>query len=193
MRHRTVLAVLAVLGALAGCAQPVSYFQASATGDGTQCEAENGSLRFIATSADGRRHVSVRIAALPGVPPTLLVIVDKNFKTVADKATDAALNAWWSDRSRPLAFSSDKIEVTWDDGALSQKIKGVMPADKAFAAAQSSNLNDYVFTTEFPLTGFDEDSLDVRLPAVTLDGITVAPPPVHFTRSDRTIMTPSDC
>lgn len=197
MVYGRLVAALVAAVAIGGCARPVNYFQATApsTGIGTQCEAANGSLRFAADYPDHKRYLFMQVTALPGVPPTLIVVIDKNYHIGLEKQADAKLNAWWIDRRVPFMFSADNISVGWDDGENGTRytIKGLDPSGKTFEGRPSSNVNDYAFVIEFPLTEFSGDTFDVTLPAVTFEGITVAPPPVRFSRSERTILTPPDC
>lgn len=168
----------AVSALVAGCAQNLADFQPAATGG--QCIASDHGVEFRAYLPDHKRYVFVSVIAVAGLTPSLYVIADKNFR--GDQA-DKAETSWWLDRSQPFGFSADKVDVTWeDDGHLSQALHSVAASDGRFLGQPITDPNRNAFQTEFRLTGFSGDSFDVKLPAVTFDGVTVSPPPVHFTR-----------
>ncbi len=184
--------VLAVFGITTTGAQAQS---------GTRCVAIDHGVEYRAYLPDGKRYVYVDVRVLSGIEPSVFVIIDKNYDsndTVPVKNDPYA--AWWIDRSHPMGFSTDRIKVRWPDdstwqtvtGWLSgpdwqktvQTIPGLEAAGKGFIGTGSNNANTYAFQTRIDMPGFNSDEFDVTLPAVTFDGVTVAPPMVHFQRTD---------
>jgi hypothetical protein len=198
MDSRHLLAVVAAALLFGGCTPDITYFQPSATSGGLgQCDAVNHGIDFRAYLPDKRRYVFVSVIALSGTRPSVAIVVDKNYdgdrhiKSLADKKQ---LADWWIDRSRPFLFSTDRIDVTWEDGGrTSQIIPGLVARSGHFEGTGNDNVNSYAFYIEVPLPGFDADEFDVAVPAVSFDGVTVTPPLVHFTRMTTTTLQPLHC
>jgi hypothetical protein len=180
--HRYVALATGLL--LAGCAQHSVDFQTANSGG--LCIASHRGVEFRTYLPDKKRYVFASVTAIQGYRPTVYVIADKNFDPdPGTKTADRVITSWWLDRSRPFLFSADKVDVRWDDdGQASEALNGAMPHGKQFEDLPTGDPNRYAFQLQFPLSGFSGDSFDVTLPAVTVDGTTVTPPPVHFTRID---------
>ena len=178
MRHWPSFLATALFALVGGCAQNLADFQPSAAGG--QCIASDHGVEFRTYFPDHKRYVFISVIAVSGLTPSLYVIADKNFR--GDQAGKAE-TSWWLDRSQPFGFSTDKVDVSWEDeGHLSQALHSVAASDGRFLGQPITDPNRYAFQTEFRLSGFSGDSFDVKLPSVSFDGVTVSPPPVHFVR-----------
>jgi hypothetical protein len=168
----------------------------------TRCEATGNSIEFRSYLPDQRRYLFVTVKTVPGIHPSVYVFFDKNFDSNGvdlSKNTDPIV-AWWLDRSRPMAFTTNKIKVGWkahgtwhyvtslfDSGgetAVTQPIRGLTPRGDHFEGVGATDTNSFAFKLAIELPDFDGDELSVRVPSMTYDGVTVAPPEVHFTNTD---------
>ena len=198
MNHRlsTVLCCAAVLAAGPAAAQATTAQQAA------RCEANGDSIEYRSYLPDHRRFVFVTVKVLRGVHPSVFVIIDKNFEPAGVDVTNKSdpIVAWWLDRSRPMTFSTDTIKVTWKSGGVwntimgwigsdeedvvRQPLRGIAAQGGQFVGKGTSDTNSFAFQSRIELSDFSGDELAVFVPAVTFDGVTVAPPPVHFTGTD---------
>jgi len=202
MNHRWA----SVIGGAAALAAGMSPAPAESTmaPQATRCEANGDSIEYRSYLPDQRRYLFVIVKVLHGAQPSVFVIIDKNFESAGvdvTKNTDP-LVAWWLDRSRPMTFSTDKIQVTWKSGgvwntimgwigsgrqsAVTQPLRGLTAEDGHFAGKGMPDTNSFAFQSRIELPDFSGDELAVTVPAVSFDGVTVAAPPVHFTDTDET-------
>jgi hypothetical protein len=189
-------------GALALISAIVCSFGANAETP-TRCETTQSGVEYRAFLPDGKRYVYVTAKALSGVFPSIFVMVDKNYIEAGQRpAKDDPYTAWWTDRSKPMTFSTDKVRIRWKDSGtihaltswlsepdwveISQPIRGLGADGNRFTGAGSSDINTFAFQTRMEMPGFSGDEFDVILPSVSYDGATVTPPVVHFQREDRT-------
>jgi hypothetical protein len=168
----------------------------------TRCEATGNSVEYRSYLPDQRRYLFVTIKTLAGIHPSVFVFFDKNFDSNGvdlTKSTDP-LVAWWLDRSRPMAFAANKIRVGWkahgaweyvtglfgsqDETTVVQPIRGLAPRGDHFEGAGNADTNSFAFQSAVQLPDFSGDELSVRVPSMTYDGVTIAPPEVHFTSTD---------
>jgi len=172
---------------------------AQARADTPRCEALPGGVEYRAFLPDQNRYLYIAVKALPGVFPSLFVIVDKNYLAGGDKA-----NAWWLDRSRPMLFSTDTVRISWkktgtwtsmtswlrepETLSLEQPMRGLVKTADGFAGTGTHDNNAFAFQIRMEMEGFEGDGFDVALPAVRYDGVTLTPPKVHFSR-DGTALT----
>jgi hypothetical protein len=170
------------------------------------CEPVRDGVEYRAFLPDQRRFLYVSVKLLPGAFPTVFLIVDKNFQGKAAPKNDPMV-AWWLDRKRPLRFSGDKVRIAWQDkgsfhfitglfsapatAEMIQTIPGLERQGSHFEGAGNDDTNVFAFQLRFGMPGFDASEFDVYVPAVSFDGVTVAPPPIHFNREDAD--TPAKC
>jgi len=184
--------------------QPLSQAAPQPAAQFTRCESTGDSIEYRSYLPDQRRYLFVSIKVLHGVQPSVFVIIDKNFdsKGVDLSKTADPIILWWLDRTRPFVFSSDKIKVTWvaggvwntitgwigtaDVAAVTQPIRGLELENGRLEGTGTRDTNSYAYQSRIELPDFSGDELAVAVPAVSYDGITVAPPPVHFTNTDET-------
>ncbi len=168
----------------------------------SRCEAVDGGVEYRSYLPDQKRYVYVSVKALGGYYPSIFVTVDKNYDAPPGKIADNdPMNAWWIDRSKPMAFSTDKVTIRWPEHSawtsmtswistpgtkeLVQSIRGLSPADGKFVGTGAADINSFAFQSRVELTDNGPPSFDVIVPAVSYDGVTVSPPPVHFERDGR--------
>jgi hypothetical protein len=99
-----------------------------------------------------------------------------------------------------MTFSSDRIKIGWMHNGTwhfitglfssdtpsyaAQSIRGLEPRGDHFEGKGNVDNNTFAFQTRLELPDYDEDELSVFVPAVTFDGVTLAPPEIHFTNTD---------
>ena len=168
----------------------------------TRCEATGNSIEYRSYLPDQRRYLAVTIKTVRGIHPSVFVFFDKNFDSNGvdlTKSTDP-LVAWWLDRSRPMAFATNKIRVGWkkngawqfvtglfgsqDESNVAQPIRGLVPRGDHFEGVGTPNTNSFAFQSAIELPDFLGDELSVHVPSMTYDGVIIAPPDVHFTNAD---------
>jgi len=163
-----------------------------------QCEMVRDGVEYRAFLPDGRRFVYISVKMLPGAMPAVFLVVDKNY--LGKPAQGDPILAWWLDRKQPMRFSSDKLKISWkDEGsfhfitglfssddtvAISDTIPGLARQGDHFEGAGNDDNNVFAFQLSFEMPGFRGDDFDVSVPAVSYDGVTLAPPPIHFTLGD---------
>ncbi len=169
-----------------------------------RCATVTNGVEYRAYLPDGKRYVFVSVKALSGIYPSVFVMIDKSYETSGTKPLkDNPFAAWWTDRSKPMRFSSDTVKVRWPDDVgwhamtgwltgpdwveVNEPIRGLEPDGKGFKGNGSDDANTYAFQTRVELQGYRGDAFDVTVPSVTFEGVTVAPPVVHFERTDDTI------
>ena len=198
----TLLTGAAVLSLAAHSTQAADLAPSAPAPQSTRCEASANSIEYRAYLPDQRRYLSVTIKTLPGVYPSVFVFIDKNFDSNGvdlTKRTDP-LVAWWLDRTQPMAFAGNKIKVSWkghtswqyitglfgstDETSVTQPIRGLVPRGDHFEGAGATDTNSFAFQSAIQLPDFSGDELSVRVPPVTYDGVTIAPPEVNFTNTD---------
>lgn len=174
---------------------------ASAAAPASRCEAVDGGVEYRSYLPDQKRYVYVSVKALGGYYPSIFVTIDKNYDAPPGKIADNdPLNAWWIDRSKPMAFSSDKVTIRWpehstwtsmtswisspDTKEMAQGIRGLSPSDGRFVGTGTADINSFAFQSRVEVTD-NAPSLDVIVPTVSYEGVTVSPPPVHFERDGR--------
>lgn len=166
----------------------------------TRCVPLHDGVEYRAALPDGQRFVYVDVKVLPGVFPSVFVIVDKNYETSSAKPTANDLNRWWIDRSRPFAFAAEKVRIRWkashtfdfitnwfsESGPeeLSQPIRGAVKQGDRFISTGATDTNAFAFQIRLDMNGFTDDAFEVSVPAVTYEGVTVTPPIVLFERTD---------
>lgn len=166
-----------------------------------RCVAVMHGVEYRSYLPDTKRYIYVSVKVLSGSQPSVFVVVDKNYDTAGRvPVKNDPYNAWWIDRSHPMLFSTDRIKARWpDDGTwqtmtgwlsapdwveTTHLIPGLQQSGPSFVGTGSNDSNTYAFQMRVEMRGFDGDEFDVTLPAVTFDGVTIAPPVVHFQRSD---------
>lgn len=167
----------------------------------SRCVALKNGIEYRAYLPDGNRYVYVSVKALSGVHPSVFVMIDKNYETSAVKPVKDDPNAgWWVDRSIPMRFSTDTVKIRWQDSGawhavtswvsdpdwieVTQAVRGLSPEGKGFVGTGAADSNTFAFQTRVEMQDFRGDAFDVTLPSVTFEGVTVAPPVVHFERDD---------
>ncbi|GAA0539513.1 hypothetical protein FHS83_003720 [Rhizomicrobium palustre] len=166
----------------------------------TTCEELSDGVEYRAFLPDQNRYIYADIKALPGVFPSIFVIVDKNYLSGAG-ANDPA-NKWWLDRSRPMQFSTDKVKISWpkesgiyavagwfgsaDPTEITQPIRGLAKSPTGFEGKGSRDTNGFAFQTRLEMPGFTGEEFTVALPQISFDGVTLTPPLVRFTKDDKT-------
>lgn len=193
--HTLLLAGMAALLASASSAQAAAPQLA-------RCEASDSGIEFRSYYPDKQRFLFVSVKMLKGTHPSVFVMIDKNFdaKNVDLSKKNDPLVTWWLDRSRPMTFSSDKIKIGWmqngtwhfitnlftsDSPSFSaQPIRGLQPQGDHFEGIGNADNNIFAFQTRMELPDYDGEELSVFVPAVTYEGVTIAPPEVHFTDTD---------
>ncbi|GAA0558619.1 hypothetical protein [Rhizomicrobium electricum] len=167
----------------------------------TRCVPVHDGVEYRSYLPDGKRFVYAAVKLLPGVYPTVFVIVDKNYETPAVKlAANDPLNQWWIDRTRPFAFSAENVRIRWKENhtfdfvtnwfaesgpeELSQPIRGVEKRGDRFAGPGATDTNAFAFQIRLDMNGFTDDAFEVSVPSVTYEGVTVTPPIVLFERGE---------
>jgi hypothetical protein len=203
LKQAILTGTIAFCGSWAGAFADVPVAQAQAA---AVCETVRDGVEYRAFLPDQRRFLYVSVKLLPGAFPTVFLIVDKNFQGKAAPKNDPMV-AWWLDRKRPLRFSGDKVRIAWQDkgsfhfitglfsapatAEIIQAIPGLERQGNHFEGAGNDDTNVFAFQLRFGMPGFDASEFDVYVPAVSFDGVTVAPPPIHFNREDAD--TPAKC
>jgi hypothetical protein len=170
---------------------------ASQASQASTCEAIRDGVEYRAFLPDHRRFLYVSVKLMAGPIPAIFFIVDKDFLGKSAVRNDPVM-AWWLNRRRPLSFSTDKVKIAWkkegsfhfitglfssdDHVVISQPIGGLERHGDHFEGAGNDDTNVFAFQLRYELPGFDSDAFDVSVPAVSFDGVTVAPPPIHFNR-----------
>lgn len=171
-----------------------------------RCEALANGVEYRAYLPDQKRYLFVSVKALPGYVPSVFVIIDKNYDAPpSDIVADDPLNRWWIDRSKPMTFSSDKVEIRWPDHstwtamtgwisspdieAMTQTIRGLTAEAGKFVGTGVADTNTFAFQSRVELSDTSIGAFDVIVPTVSYEGITLTPPPVHFERDGRTLST----
>ena len=174
----------------------------SSAAPSTQCVALNDGVEYRAFLPDKRRFVYIAVKVLPGVFPSVFVIIDKNYVSANGKINTAdPVYQWWIDRSKPMAFSADKVRIRWQEGGtwtyvtnwfetpapteFSQQFRGLDAVNGHFEGTGSADTNTFTFQTRIEMSGFSGDMFEVKLPDVSFDGVTVTPPIVHFDRDGK--------
>jgi hypothetical protein len=210
MRHtaRGLLASLLVLS-LGGCTTDVTYFRPSAA-SGTlsstfRCMGVYNSIYFVSYLPDHERFIIASAYTLPGNPTIFHLSVGKNYdyeshgywteeqhKKIVER--DARLIPWLKDRTQPIAFSTDKIEISWQDGGRQTFPIPEIAAHGDHFEITASNLDqDHDFDIDTRLTGLTGDWFEVNLPTVTYEGATIALPTIRFTQISDTVFVPLNC
>jgi|GEM_PF-1451776 len=168
-----------------------------------RCELLHDGIEYRAFLPDQNRYLYADVKVLPGLYPSVFVIVDKNY--LGSAMAGDPVNRWWIDRSKPMQFSGDSVKLAWktdgtwtamtswisspDTGEIAQPFRGLTKTASGFAGTGSQNTNAFAFETRLEASGFNGDEFDVILPAITYDGVTLTPPVIHFTREDRKTIT----
>jgi hypothetical protein len=194
MRHKVTVITLMLLTALSG--------QPGAAENAQRCVVLPDGVEYRAYLPDNRRFVYVAVKVQPGVFPAVFVIIDKNYDASAGRITAGdPVNQWWTDRSRPMQLSLDKVRVRWrEHGTFSfvtdwftepdptefvQAIRGLEPAAGGrFQGTGASDTNTFAFQARLQMSRFIGDEFDVQVPAVSYDGASVTPPIAHFERQE---------
>jgi hypothetical protein len=188
-----------VCGMAAGANGFAAAAQSAPAPSFSRCEIVKGGVEYRSFLPDQRRFLFVQVKMLPGVFPSIFIIVDKNFTGKPVKEEPAL--PWWLDRSQPFVFSDNRVKIAWsgestlgfitglfssiDKKGVTQTLLGLEPKDGHFEGQGNNDNNAYAFQTRVEMPGFSGDEFDVTFPAVSYDGVTVAPPRIHFDRSDR--------
>lgn len=167
------------------------------------CELLHDGIEYRAFLPDQNRYLYVDVKVLPGLYPSVFVIVDKNYLNPASAGDP--VNRWWIDRSKPMQFSSDSVKLAWqasgtwttmtswisspDATEIAQPFRGLTKTASGFTGTGSQNTNAFAFETRLEASGFNGDEFAVMIPSVTYDGVTLTAPIVHFTREDRKTIT----
>jgi len=196
MGFTRVLAAMLTVSPLIVCGQAMAE---------TKCIPLHDGVEYRAYLGDTKRFVYVDVKVLPGVFPSVFVIVDKNFDPQGAKiAANDPLNQWWIDRTRPMTFSTDTVRVRWQDshtfdfaidwlfsrppGDRAQAFRGLEKAGSSWQGTGAGDTNTFAFQTRLEMTGFSGDYFEVSVPTVTMDGATVTPPIVKFDRDGNDIV-----
>jgi len=206
---RQAIGVFCGIALLAGgCSEQISYYRATTaageTGGADQCDFADRAAGFSITFPDNERILYAK-AFVTGDGQSLVVIYGKSFtagpmgywteaghrELDARTARDAA---WISDRSKPFSFSSNEIRFTWQGGGhASYVIPGFVPRGDRFEAMPNANRVVVPFEFQPVLPAFGGDWIEVTLPSVGYDGVTVATAPVRFTRTTGNVLVPWNC
>jgi hypothetical protein len=193
---KALAAAVSIASSLIACGQALAE---------TKCVPLHDGVEYRAYLGDAKRFVYVDVKVLPGVFPSVFVIVDKNFDTQGAKiAANDPLNQWWIDRTQPMTFSTDTVRVRWQEshtfdfvtdwfssrppGEIAQAIRGLEKTGNAWQGSGAGDTNTFTFQTRIELSGFSGDYFEVSVPAITFDGATVTPPIVKFERVDKDIV-----
>ncbi len=172
----------------------------------TKCVLLPDGIEYRAFLPDAKRFIYVDVKVLPGVFPSVFVITDKNYEAPGEKlAANSPWNPWWIDRSRPMAFSTDRVRIRWEDHhtfdfvidwftdnspkEFAQTIRGLEKVGDHFEGTGATDTNTFAFQTRLEMSGFNGDVFEVAVPTVSYEGVTVTPPIMHFERQDKTIVT----
>jgi hypothetical protein len=170
----------------------------------TKCVLLHDGVEYRAFLPDAKRFVYVDVKVLPGVFPSIFVIIDKNYEAPGVKfAANSAMNQWWIDRSRPMAFSTNRVRIRWEEHhtfdfvidwftdnspkEFSQTIRGAEKVGDHFEGTGATDTNTFAFQSRIEMSGFSGDYFEVMVPAVSYEGVTVTPPIVRFERQDKDI------
>lgn len=171
----------------------------------TKCVVLPDGVEYRTFLPDNTRFVYVDVKVLPGVFPSIFVIIDKNFDTPGAKfEASGPLNQWWIDRSRPMTFSTNRVRIRWEEHhtfdfvidwftdnspqEFAQTIRGVEKAGDHFEGSGATDTNSFAFQSRIEMSGFTGDYFEVMVPTVSYEGVTVTPPIVHFERQDKIIV-----
>ena len=170
----------------------------------TKCVLLHDGIEYRAFLPDNKRFVYVDVKVLPGAFPSVFVIIDKNYEAPSVKlAANSPWNPWWIDRSRPMAFSTDRVRIRWTEShtfdfvidwfaenspkEFSQTIRGLQKVGDHFEGTGAADTNTFAFQSRIEMSGFVGDYFEVAVPTVSYEGVTVTPPIVHFERQDKDI------
>ncbi len=171
----------------------------------TSCVLLHDGVEFRTYLPDAKRFVYVDVKVLPGVYPSVFFIADKNYDAAgATLAVNDPLNRWWTDRSRPFSFTTDRVRIRWTEDhtfgfvtdwftdnppkEFVQNIRGIEKVDSHFEGPGANDTNTFAFQLQLDMDGFTDDYFEVSVPAVTYQGATVTPPIVHFERDDNKLL-----
>ena len=197
---RTLAASLLLVMLLACVPAETTYFKASAPGG------ELGQLRrecstrenFISFSHPERSTVRVSLGAVgaderhPNAPLSLLLLVAKNGD---DTGGLGFASSSLEERRRRLDRYKEPVEVTatsdtavvvWEKGGR-QVVKLKWLPDNRFI------VSDHFFQQAITIDGFSGDWLEVRLPAISFEGVVLELPPVRFTQVHEVVFSAINC
>lgn len=171
----------------------------------TRCVPLHDGVEYRGYLPDGKRFVYVAVKVLPGVFPSVFVIVDKSYDPPAGKmAANDPLNQWWIDRSKPMTFAGDTVRIRWEEHhtfdfvtdwfsdaparEFKQAFRGLEKVGTIWQGEGSTDTNTFTFQNRLEMNGFRGDYFEVSVPAVTFEGTTVTPPITKFERVERDIV-----
>jgi hypothetical protein len=171
----------------------------------TKCVPLLDGVEYRAFLPDAKRFIYVDVKVLPGAFPSVFVIIDKNYEAPSVKlAANSPWNSWWIDRSRPMAFSTDRVRIRWKEHhtfdfvidwfaekspkEFVQTIRGLDKVGDHFEGTGATDTNTFAFQSRIEMSGFGGDYFEVSVPAVSYEGVTVTPPIVRFERQDDSIV-----
>jgi hypothetical protein len=193
--------------AAGGCTKDITYFRPSAPsgrigGIGT-CDTVNRGIQFTAEPDGDFRVVYIATFVSADSPPNLIVMIGRQARpsgggywTQSQKRAIEELQArgeaWLNDRSRPYIFSSNEIELSWKGGERSFPIPDLIRVGDHFVGTEGKR-GEWPFYLKPALEGFSGNSFDLVLPSITYDNMTVKTAPVHFVRTNETVLQPLNC
>jgi len=194
LRVSTVALISASLG---GCGiDTVDYFQPSAPsgdlGSLERCSPVTHGIYFSAEIGNRERRITEAVFASKNAYSRAMVTFvahkgHKNFYETSD-------SDWTNDRARPYTFSSNKIDVTWQNGGHQTLIIPMLaPRGDHFESSGKQDPRGWAFDEKFGLPDFTGSWFVVQLPAFSFDGATINPPPVRFERKRETVVTAINC
>jgi hypothetical protein len=190
-------AMALISASLGGCGiDTVDYFQPSAPsgdlGSLERCSPVPHGVYFSAEIGNHERRITEAIFAFGSAysSATIRLVADKGHKNFYDTSDPD----WTNDRTRPYMFSSNKIDVTWQNGGHQTFIIPMLTSrGDHFESLGRQGSPGWAFEEEFALTDFTGNWFVVQLPSFSFDGATINPTPVRFERKRETVITAINC
>jgi hypothetical protein len=191
-----ISAVALISAFLGGCGiDTFDYFQPSAPsgdiGSLERCSPVPHGVYFSTEIGKHERKITEAIFALRSTygPATIKFVAGKRHKNIYDTSDPD----WTNDRTRPYTFSSNTIDVTWQNGGHQTFIIPMLTSrEHHFESPGKQDPRGWPFEEEFGLTHTGTWFV-VQLPAIGFDGAKINPPPVRFEWKREAAITAINC